>query len=869
MYRLQDYKPYPYLISHIYLDFSINDEFIEVVSTMNIEPKREVENNDNKLLLKGKDINLIKIEINKIEIPKELFSLDKDSLVINKVPLKPFILKIKSRFNPYKNSSLEGIYESSGIITSQCEAEGFRRICFHPDRPDVLSKYKVRIEANRYKYPILLSNGNKVSENICNNNPERHEVIWLDPIPKPSYLFALVAGNLIKLNEKYKSNVQDIDINIFVEKGDEIYTKHAFISIKKAIKWEEEEYKLKYDLKSFNIVAIRHFNMGAMENKGLNIFNSKLILANSEIATDDELERIESVIAHEYFHNWTGNRITCRDWFQLSLKEGLTVFRDQSFTSDLHSETIKRIEDVSFLRSTQFKEDAGPTSHPVKPSEYIAIDNFYTTTIYEKGAEIIRMLQTLLGKKYFMDGISNYIKQNDGKATTTENFVYSIFNGAEINGYKNNIDIKQFTNWYYQNGTPHVKIKRNWDNKNKILEIIVEQFNTNNLDKEKSPLTIPIKLSILNCQKNNKVKLLVLDKNKQSFKFKTSTNNKTPIISIFRQFSAPVTWESDLDSDEILYLASNDNDLFSRWEAIQTIFIKTVLKRCNGEKDEILENQLIEILKINIDTYKDCDLSFLTVILSLPKSQEIESYQKIINPIKLDESYNFIINKIAKNLSNILEDLLFYLTNFKNQEWPNGKYERKLIGIIWYLLIIIKKKDVMKTAMNSVDKKSMTLSRAGLNALKSIECPEREKALENFYNRWKNNGVVLDTWFSIQASIKRTDSIKYVKELMYHEKFDALAPNSIRAVLGGFIQNKEGFHNLKGEGYSFIAKQICLVDKRNPITASRIMKIFNRWESYDEPFKNNMKNSIKYILDQDISENTREVVSQLSKNIKN
>ena len=385
--KLSDYVEYPFLIPSIYLDFDIGTDCVVVQSLMIIKPKNK---EPSKLILQGNQIKLLSISINGKELKLPEYSISDKGLIIHSPPISEFELKIRSQIDPFRNTSLEGLYLSSGMLTTQCEAEGFRRICFHPDRPDVLSRYTVRIEADRTLYPILLSNGNEKYSGNLNSNNLRHEFIWEDPFPKPCYLFALVAGKLNSVSDTYITNTgRLIDIRIYVEKGDEKYTKHAVNSLIKAMKWDEDNYGLEYDLDEYKIVAVRHFNMGAMENKGLNIFNSKLVLADSKTATDDELERIESVIAHEYFHNWTGNRITCRDWFQLSLKEGLTVFRDQSFTSDLHSKGLKRIEDVSFLRNFQFAEDKGPTSHAVKPKEYVAIDNFYTTTIYEKGAESV------------------------------------------------------------------------------------------------------------------------------------------------------------------------------------------------------------------------------------------------------------------------------------------------------------------------------------------------------------------------------------------------------------------------------------------------------------------------------------------------
>ena len=526
-----------------------DSDCVVVQSSMIIKPKKK---ESSKLVLKGNQIKLLSISINGKELKLPEYSISDKGLIIHSPPVSEFELKIRSQIDPFRNTSLEGLYLSSGMLTTQCEAEGFRRICFHPDRPDVLSRYTVRLEADRNLYPILLSNGNEKYSGDLNNNNLRHEIIWEDPFPKPCYLFALVAGKLNSVSDTYLTNTRRlIDIKIYVEKGDERYTKHAVNSLKRAMKWDEDNYGLEYDLDEYKIVAVRHFNMGAMENKGLNIFNSKLVLADSKTATDDELERIESVIAHEYFHNWTGNRITCRDWFQLSLKEGLTVFRDQSFTSDLHSKGLKRIEDVSLLRNFQFAEDKGPTSHAVKPKEYVAIDNFYTTTIYEKGAELIRMLELLLGKEKFFRGINLYIKTFDGSAATTEDFINSLIKGAYLEEKNCPFDLDKFLNWYYKSGTPKVYINQSWDSKNSILNVSFEQKIDSEKTSENTEMVIPILYSCYSREKGASPiaedNLFILDKNKKNLKIHTLPGEKeAPVLSLFRRFSSPVVWESDL-----------------------------------------------------------------------------------------------------------------------------------------------------------------------------------------------------------------------------------------------------------------------------------------------------------------------------------
>ena len=851
---ISDYQPYPFDIPTIYLEFSIENNYVEVISTMKVIPKN-ISSKD--LILKGINIQLEKIYLNDLLLPPQDYQFNDSELTIKSIPEELFEIKIFSKINPFTNTSLEGLYLSCDILTTQCEAEGFRRISFHPDRPDVLSRYKVRIEADINKYPVILSNGNKISSTILSSNPSRHSIVWEDPFPKPTYLFALVAGDLIKVESSYiTKSKRQVSINIFVEKGDEVYTMHAIKSIKKAMKWDEDVYGLEYDLDLFNIVAIRHFNMGAMENKGLNIFNSKLVLADSGITTDAELERIESVIAHEYFHNWTGNRITCRDWFQLSLKEGLTVFRDQSFTSDLHSSALKRIEDVSLLRNFQFKEDAGPTSHPVKPKEYLSIDNFYTTTIYEKGAELIRMLYTLLGHSSFMHGIKRYISTYDGCAATTEDFVYSLIKGAIESGSKINFEIEQFLRWYYQSGTPVVSIKREWEPNKSKLKLIVQQDSN-----EGKSLVIPIRISLLFENNITEEILLILEKEKQEFEFDNLLKQeKVPVLSLFRNFSAPVKWSSDMKLDEVLFLIENDNDLFSIWDAIQSLYRRVMIARASNSDESSIEDCLINALQKKIDIFADSNRDFLASILTLPTVSELELSQDKINPNALYNSYFNFSRKIGNYLFDKLFGLIDCCIEDSYKEWPNGQGSRKLISVIWKLMMFTDNLEIRADIIKAVKGSSMTMSIAALHSLIPINCPEREICMNIFYNRWENNPVVLDTWFGMQSSIPRDNALEIIKDLMTHKLFDPIAPNSIRAVLGGFSKNTQYFHKEDGSGYLFMAEQIISVDKRNPITASRLTKVFSRWKSYNQPYSSAIFKALKFMDEKELSTNTREVV---------
>mgnify|MGYP001166601100 FL=1 len=861
--KLSDYVEYPFLIPSIYLDFDIGTDCVVVQSSMIIKPKNK---EPSKLILQGNQIKLLSISINGKELKLPEYSISDKGLIIHSPPVSEFELKIRSQIDPFRNTSLEGLYLSSGMLTTQCEAEGFRRICYHPDRPDVLSRYTVRLEADRNLYPILLSNGNEKYSGNLNNNNLRHEIIWEDPFPKPCYLFALVAGKLNSVSDTYLTNTRRlIDIKIYVEKGDERYTKHAVNSLKRAMKWDEDNYGLEYDLDEYKIVAVRHFNMGAMENKGLNIFNSKLVLADSKTATDDELERIESVIAHEYFHNWTGNRITCRDWFQLSLKEGLTVFRDQSFTSDLHSKGLKRIEDVSFLRNFQFAEDKGPTSHAVKPKEYVAIDNFYTTTIYEKGAELIRMLELLLGKEKFFRGINLYIKTFDGSAATTEDFINSLIKGAYLEEKNCPFDLEKFLNWYYKSGTPKVLINQSWDSKNSILNVSFEQKIDSEKTSENTEMVIPILYSCYSREKGASPiaedNLFILDKNKKNLKIHTLPGEKkAPVLSLFRRFSSPVVWESDLLIDDYLFLFLNDNDYFSRWDSGQYLMREILKTRLCNKANYSLEDRFINAIKQTIKSLEINDPFFLATLLTIPGFAELESLFEKVDPIRIyRESIDFQVligNEILQELRVIAKNLFGKI----DHEWPMGKGERKLLGTIWFYLSLAGDRDVQKNCVESIMHSSMTISRAALGALKPLDNTLTEEASNLFYNLWKENPVVLDSWFAYEASRPHKRGINVIEKLLSHPKFDWKAPNAIRAVLGGFSKNIDLFHSLDGQGYLFMADKLIEVDKINPITASRMVKIFSKWKTYIDKNKEGMYESLLKLNKANISSNTREVV---------
>ena len=849
--RLNDYKPFDYSIPLIKLNIIINKINVKIISEFRLIKENISTNN---ISLKGRDIKINNIFLNNIELKDNLYFKKEDELIIYNINNKENILRIESSINPRDNISLLGMYESNGIITTQCEAEGFRKICFHPDRPDILSKYIVRIEADKEKYPVLLSNGNLINRSILKNN--RHDIVWQDPYPKPSYLFALVAGKLKCVEDFYttKSN-RKIKIHLYVESGDEVYVQHAIDSLKRAMRWDEDKYELEYDLDLFNIVAIRHFNMGAMENKSLNIFNSKLVLANEETSTDDELERIEGVVAHEYFHNWTGNRITCRDWFQLSLKEGLTVYRDQQFTSDMHSYEIKRIDDVKFLRKYQFREDSGPTSHSVQPEKYLEIDNFYTTTIYEKGAEIIRMSNIILGEYKFKKGFKNFISNFDGKAATIDNFIDSIFlEEKEIN-------VNAFKLWYKQNGTPKVIIKRSWDVINKKLSLTFSQF-----ERSGKTLIIPINIAVFSQSNEFKKYKFILKEKKETLIIEDlNTKFNKPIVTYFREFSAPVIWETDTTYDEEIFIIENEIDLFSVYDSIDRLYKYIISKRLDNEINVDIEDKLINAIKSIINKQSNINLNLLSEILSIPNFSDLESNITNIDPQKLykisEDLYYKFANKLKINLNAKLEDIEKDIY----KKWPKGKDERKLIEKIWKLLLHTNDSNLRKKLITYIDNNNMTLSKSVLNVYQNFNFKETDLVSNKFFNKWSQNSIVLDSWFSFRASIEIDNYIENLESLFKHKCFDNKSPNTLRSILNGFVSNNRFFHDKEGKGYNYIANKVIEFDKINPIVISRFIKLFSRWDQYAEPYKTNMLNAIKFIDSHDLSINSREVIDLILK----
>ena len=858
--RLADYTPWAFNLPDIALDVNIQSDHVVVASRLHLDPCRSGE----PLQLCGVDLEIESLAINQTPLSSEDYSFVDGLLSIPNVPTQRFVLETCCRLDPYSNSSLEGLYASGGLLSTQCEAEGFRRISLHPDRPDVLSRWRVRIEANSSTCPVLLSNGNAIQDERV--GADRHAVTWDDPFPKPSYLFALVAGDLREIRDHYTTaSGRQVTLRLHVEQGDESFTAHAMASLKRSMGWDESVYNLEYDLDEYNIVAVRHFNMGAMENKSLNIFNSKLVLADAVTATDAELERIESVIAHEYFHNWSGNRITCRDWFQLSLKEGLTVFRDQCFTADLHSEAVKRIEDVAMLRNTQFREDAGPTAHPVKPSEYQAIDNFYTTTIYEKGAELIRMLYTLLGPERFMQGMEVYVQRFDGTAATTEDFVQAIADGATRQGEPLGFDLERFQRWYHQAGTPELRVERHWNSSLGQLTVDLRQSTPPTPGQaEKLPLVLPIAMALVGDQgRVGEEELLVMEGEHASITLQGQPGDNAPALSMLRRFSAPVHVRLDQSLEECLQLLSSDDDPFCRWDAAQRLARQVLLARAENQPNRAVEEALIQALEQRITAYVGGDGMDLAVLLALPGLAELEALQSPVDPLLLDQAFRDWTQEMGVRLQPSLRRLLDLGRADWALAWPAGQGGRALTALAWRWLAAAGDASVQAEALAAVSGPSMTLARGALRALLPHESAEREQAMALFYDRWQDKPVILDAWFAMEASAPRPNALERVQQLLEHPRFDPLAPNSLRAVLGGFTSNVPAFHATDGSGYRFMAGQIAAVDSRNPITASRMAKVFSRCSSYGPERQRVMRQAIDQLACQPLSANTAEVVQLL------
>ena len=757
------------------------------------------------------------------------YELKDDGLFLLNPP-DNFNLEVQVRIHPESKTDLNGLYQSSGNFCTQCEAMGFRQITYYLDRPDVLSVFTTKITANRSNYPVLLSNGNLVNETGT-------QVIWHDPAPKPCYLFALVAGKLDFLQDSYKTSTgREVDLRLYVEPHNMHKTSFAMESLKKAFEWEEERFNLSYDLDIYMIVAVDDFNMGAMENKGLNIFNSDCVLANQETSSDASFIRIESIIGHEYFHNWTGNRVTCRDWFQLSLKEGLTVFRDQEFSSDLRSRAIQRITDVNELKTRQFAEDSGPMAHPVRPESYIAMDNFYTATVYEKGAEVIRMIHTILGEEGFQKGMTLYFERHDGAAVTIDDFVASMSDA-------NNFDFDSFMPWYSKSGTPEVNVDDEYDSELNIYRATFTQKN------QTAPFLIPNKFGLLaDDGKELESGIILIDELVKTVTFENINSKPTP--SWFRGFSAPIKFNSNLSVNEKIFLSSNDSDPFNRWDSVQSIWLDYII---NPQKVE--EKELFSMIKNLFN--KDPDFALLSEMISLPSEQIIHQ-----NVGQIDvEEVNSKRKKSSLSVGNNLKALFletYQKLNYKKafDLTSQSVGERALKNKCLSYLSKVGEHDMAYEQYNNAD--CMTDQFSAFQCLIDSSNPYRDEVISRFYEQHKADAQVMDRWFSAQ-SISPITSVADIRGLMKHDLFSMTNPNRIRSVIGSFSRNSLQFHCK--EGYQLLTEVIIELDRLNPQIAARFVGIYNHWRRFTQKYSSLQKNELNSIINRkELSDDVYEIV---------
>lgn len=873
---LKDYQVPAFLIERTDLAFELLDSHTVVTAALHIVRNPESNDDQADLVLDGQQLDLQSVNIDGQLLASSQYAVDDESLTITDVP-KQFVLTTVVHIKPRDNTSLEGLYRSSSMYCTQCEAEGFRKITYYLDRPDVMSLFTTKIIADKKAFPVLLSNGNLTES--CDLIDGRHYTVWEDPFKKPAYLFALVAGDLQFIEDKFTTmNGRDVTLRIFVEEKDIDKCDHAMASLIASMKWDEEVYGREYDLNIFNIVAVDDFNMGAMENKSLNIFNTSCVLARPETTTDGGFQRVEAVVAHEYFHNWSGNRVTCRDWFQLSLKEGFTVFRDAQFSSDMGSPTVKRVEDVTMLRNHQFPEDAGPMAHPIRPDSFIEISNFYTVTIYEKGAEVVRMIRTLLGADNFRKGSDLYFDRHDGQAVTCEDFVKAMEDASGV-------DLRQFRNWYSQAGTPVLDIQGDYNAEQQSYTLTVEQSCPATPGQEtKQPFLIPLQISLLgdagayalklqgeepNVESaDNTERVLSVTEAKQQFVFENIAEQ--PVPSLLRSFSAPVRINFPYSRENLLFLMRNDNDGFCRWDAAQQLGLATiaeVMQQLKNDEAVHVDESLIEAYRSLLEN-NSLDKAMVALMLELPSISYLIGLHQPADVPLICKARNIVRLSLAEALEPQL--WVVYRNNRSNKAYQANAEQiaqRSLKNTaLAYLMLLEDKKDAINACMDQYQEQAnMTDVAAALQAIVNSSFGEQKLAvLNDFYERWKHEPLVVNLWFSVQAAAQIPASLERVKQLMAHPAFDIKNPNKVRSVLGAFAgQNYLNFHQEDGSGYQFLAEQIIVLDKLNPQMASRLVAPLSKWQQYAPAYAEQMKKALQMIIaEESLSKDVYEVVSK-------
>ena len=866
--HLKDYRPNDYRIEEIALTFDLDMEKTRVTAISEVIRQGAAEA---PLVLNGEHLTLVSVTVNGKTLAASDYKKDDATLTIPNVPER-FTLNIITEFSPAANTALSGLYKAGDIFCTQCEAEGFRRITYFLDRPDNLAIYTTRIEADKKKYPVLLSNGNLIDSGELSGG--RHFAVWNDPFKKPCYLFALVAGDLGVLRDEFVTmSGRKVALAIYVEHGNEPNVAYAMDSLKRAMRWDEEAYGREYDLDIFMIVAVSTFNMGAMENKGLNIFNDKLLLASPETATDDDYGRIESVVAHEYFHNWTGNRITCRDWFQLSLKEGLTVFRDQNFSADERSRPVKRIEDVKMLRMRQFVEDAGPLAHPVQPQSYIEIDNFYTATIYEKGSEVIGMLKTLVGDEGYRKATDLYFQRHDGEAATVEDWVKCF---EDTSGR----DLSQFRLWYRQAGTPTIEADGHYDAAKKTYALTLTQsLYATPGQPEKKPMHIPVRLGLvgqsgralpLTLEGENATgpeeRVLELTGAQQTFTFVDVA--EPPLLSMGRRFSAPAHFKAPMNRRSRAELMGHDADAFNRWEASQALATELLLEMAGNAKagaapkaDPIYLEAVGEVL-----IHADDDHAFAAQMLAPPLESEIALKMTPADPDAINAARVALIRAVQAAHGNTIQRLYNSLDS-ASEFSPDAKSAgRRALRNVLLRYLTAADDEAAATLADTHYRKAtnMTDMIAGLAALTRVASPKRQAAFAHFHDRFKANPLVLDKWMALQAGSSLPDTVDHVRALMKHPAFDMRNPNRVRALIGAFAGNHLRFNAGDGSGYRLYGETVRALDSINPQVAARMAGAFENWRRYDETRQNLVKAELQAALKMPhVSANMFEVASKM------
>ena len=851
---LKNYLPPAFLVDRVDLAFDLDPAATTVRSKLRLRRNPAPGAPNGALHLDGNGQPVLRLAIDGTELGPNRYQLEDGNLIIPEPP-DAFTLELETRIAPEENTQLSGLYVSNGAFFTQCEAEGFRRITYFPDRPDVMARYTTTITAAKTACPVMLSNGNPAAAQDAGDG--RHRITWTDPHPKPSYLFALVAGDLVAVRDSFTTRSgRKVALGIYVRRGDEDRCDHAMRSLIKSMRWDEERFGLEYDLDVFNIAAVSDFNMGAMENKGLNVFNTKYVLAKPDTATDGDYQGIETVIAHEYFHNWTGDRVTCRDWFQLSLKEGLTVYRDQEFTMDQGSRAVKRIGDVRMLRAAQFREDAGPLAHPVQPDHYVAIDNFYTATVYNKGAEVIRMMATIIGRDAFRRGMDLYFRRHDNQAVTIDDFVAAM---ADASG----IDLTDFKRWYHQAGTPEITASDSYDAaSHRYTLTLSQQTKPTPGQPDKHPLVIPVAAGLVTEDGTaSPTRMLMLTDSRQDFVFDNVPSRPAP--SLFREFSAPVKLSGVSDA-ALRILAAHDTDPFVRWDSGQHYATHHLLRMVAAPGAGSLDPGVIETVRSALER-ADEDHALAAEAMLLPTEGTLADAMEVADPDYIHSARDAAALAIADALRNDLCATYARLTDHGPYTIDGAAIGRRALRntCLAYLIKGGNTEGVRLAKAQFDTARNMTDRLAGLRALSTVDCPERTEALAAFHTAWHDDPLVLDKWFAIQAGSPLPNTLEVVRTLQRHPDFDARNPNRIRALVGAFAANQVRFHDASGAGYEFLAETIIWLDASNPQVAARLVSPLGQWRRFDANRQALMQAQLRRIADRPgLSRNTGEMVGR-------